>query len=95
MPKLPGADPRQSRTLEKIKAATPAEAQAWAAAGLLLAEAALDGRLVISDRLPAARRESTRLLIDDLAGLRDSLHASPEPLPATLAAPAESEVCHG
>lgn len=99
MPKIPGADARQqSRTLQSLDRFTPDGITALAAAGLVLAEAINDGRLVVSASLPPGQRESTRRIIEWLYVLQDALHGSDEPLPAALAsflAVAERGTNHG
>lgn len=85
MPNPLGADPRPSRTLQSLDRFTPEGIQALAAAGLVLAEAINEGRLVINTRLPAGKSEATYLLIDRLYVLQDALHGDSSKLPAALA----------
>lgn len=85
MSHIPGADARQSRTLQSLDRFTPAGIQAWAAVGLVLTEAVNEGRLVVNASLPPVRRESTRRLVEWLYVLQDALHGSSENLPAALA----------
>lgn len=94
MSNTPGADPRQSRTLQKLNRCFDREGvQAWAAIGLVLCEAINAGDL----DLPLPKAEATGNMRDALFDLQDCLHGSSENLPAALAAfldVAEKEVCH-
>ncbi len=85
MTNIPGADARQSRTLQSLSRFTPDGIQALAAVGLVLAEAVNDASLIINARLPACERASTRSLIDRMYDLQDVLHGSDEHLLAALA----------
>ncbi len=96
MPNIPGADARQSRTLQSLDRFTPDGINALAAVGLVLAEAVNDARLIINASLPAGERSSTRSLIDRMYDLQDALHGDSSKLPEALAVflSTVEEACH-
>lgn len=81
MPKISGADPRQSRTLQSLDRFTPEEIQAWAIAGLVLCDAITYGDI----ELQFPREESTWRMLNALADLQDCLRGDSNELPAALA----------
>jgi len=97
MPKIPGADPRQSRTLQSLDRVTPAGINALAAAGLVLCEAVNDARLIVSDQLTPDHAEATGDLLDSLYRLQDAIHGDSARIATELAcflSVAESGVRH-
>ena len=98
MPKIPGADPRQSRTLQKLARFTPPAHDALAAAALVLFDAVNGAYLVVNDELTPDQAEATGCLLDSLYLLQDAIHGDSSRLAAELArflATAESGVCRG
>ena len=85
MPNIPGADARQSRTLQSLARFKPEGITALAVVGIVLAEAVNDARLIINASLPAGECAATRSLIDRMYALQDALHGASDALPAALA----------
>lgn len=98
MPKIPGADARPSRTLQKLSRFTPEGITALAAAALVLFDAVNAAYLVVNDELTPDQAEATGELLDSLYVLQDALHGESSRLAVPLArflAVAESGVCRG
>lgn len=101
MPKLPGADARQSRTLQSLDRFTPAGIEALACVGLVLLEF-LDAGRIEANTLPVDQSleliDATVSAIELLYPVQDCVHGSSANLPCALAAflaVAESEESHG
>ncbi|WP_212761157.1 hypothetical protein, partial [Candidatus Accumulibacter phosphatis] len=90
MPKIHGADTRQSPYVSKLAGIEPEGVTALALAALALLDAINAGKLVATD-------PDTRALLESLYPLQDALHGSADQIPAALTSfltVAESGVCH-
>lgn len=97
MPNTPGADPRQSRTLQKLDHFEPTGVTALAAAGLVLSDALNRACFVVNPDLSPDLAGAAGELLDGLYGLQDAVFGSADQIPDALASflsVAESGVCH-
>lgn len=85
MPEIPGADPRQSRTLQTLSHLAPPTRDALAAVALVLFDAINGSYLVVNDELPADQKESAGDLLDATYCLQDSLNGCSSRLSDDLA----------
>ena len=98
MPKIPGADARQSRTLQSLDRFTPAGIEALACVGLALLDCLNREVFVINDDLSFDRFSSAWNLRSATYPLQDALHGASDQLPAALAeflSTVEEEKNHG
>ena len=87
MPSIPGADARQSRTLQSLKRFTPDGLTALAAVGLVLLDALNKAHLAVNEaRLSLDLAVACRRMLEDLYDVQDALHGDASKLPAALAA---------
>jgi hypothetical protein len=101
MPNIPGADARQSRTLQSLDRFTPDGITALAAVGLLLLDAINKAHRLVNEawlsRDPAL---ACRRMVDDLYDAHEALHWDTGKPPTFLSMveevqqPAESEEAH-
>ncbi|MEF8734827.1 MAG: hypothetical protein V5B40_23840 [Candidatus Accumulibacter meliphilus] len=96
MPKNPGADARQSRTLQSLDRFTPDGITALAAVGLVLLDAINKARLVVNEaHLSHDMAIALWRVVDDLYDVQDALHGDASKLPAALASFLDAaEACH-
>jgi len=86
MPNIPGADARQSRTLQSLNRFTPDGITALAALGLVLLDAINKAYLAVNEaRLSLDLAVAYRRMLDDLYDVQDALHGDASKLPAALA----------
>lgn len=98
MTHAPGANARQSRTLQTLDRFTPDAVTALAVAGLVLLDAVNTGALVVSDVAAMPRANKMAAIVDRLYRLQDEIHGSGGKLQAALSSLldlVESEVSHG
>lgn len=84
MTNTPGADPRQSRTLQTLDRFSPDGITALAAAALLLLDAINNAALIVNDQTAPALANRTHALVEALYRLQDCLHGSDTGLPEAL-----------
>ena len=84
MPEIPGADPRQSRTLQTLSHLAPPTRDALAAVALVLFDAINGSYLVVNDELHADQAEATGDLLDALYDLQDELNGDSSRLSETM-----------
>ncbi|WP_291993282.1 hypothetical protein [Candidatus Accumulibacter sp. ACC003] len=96
MPNIPGADARQSRTLQSLNRFTPDGITALAVVGLVLLDAINKAHLAVNEaRLSHDLALAYRRMLDDLYDVQDALHGDASKLPAALAAFLDTaEACH-
>lgn len=86
MPNIPGADARQSRTLQSLKRFTPDGITALAAVALVLLDAINKAHLAVNEaRLSHDLALAYRRMLEDLYNIQDALHGDASKLPAALA----------
>jgi hypothetical protein len=99
MPKIRGADARQSRTLRQLASIEPEGRTALAAACLVLLGCLNSGRLVVNDRhLDRDTVLATRRMINALSVLQDAICGSSDQITEAFSAflrESESGVCRG
>lgn len=85
MPKIPGADTRQSRTLRKLASIEPESRTALAAATIDLFDAINQARLVVNPDVAPDEAATTSKLLESLYPLQDAIHDSSDQIPDALA----------
>lgn len=81
----PGADLRQSRSLQSLNRFTPAGINALAASALILFDAVNAGALIVNDQVEPVLATRTRTLLERLYTLQDAIFGNSDQLPAALA----------
>ena len=96
MPKIPGADLRQSPTIQSLDRFNADGLTALAAIGLVLCDCVNHAYLILNDAPTIEPDDSTDGLIEALNRLQDAIHGSSDEIAGALAAfleVAESGVC--